>query len=56
MNMKANDAKSLGKVVAASIWKKEGKLQDGLVMPPIDPSKRNKLARKQKDNTAGAKW
>jgi hypothetical protein len=53
---KATDAKSLGNVVAQSIWQEERKLQDGLVVPPIDPSIRNKLARKQKDNTAGAKW
>ena len=42
--------------MAESIWQKERKLQDGLVVPPIDPSIHNKLARKQKDNTAGAKW
>lgn len=39
-----------------TIWRKEGKLQDGLFVPPVDPLKLNKLARKQKDNTAGSKW
>lgn len=53
---KSTDAKSSGHVVAQNIWQGEGKLQAGLVVPPIDPSIRNKLARKQKDNTAGAKW
>ena len=55
-NVKATNRQSSGNVMAESIWQKEGKLQDGLVVPPIDPLIRNKLARKQKDNTAGAKW
>lgn len=39
-----------------TIWGKDRCLQDGLCVPPVDPLKLNKLARKQKDVTTGAKW
>jgi len=40
----------------ATAWKNERQLQDGLLVPPRDPKKLKKLARKQVKDTKGAKW
>lgn len=40
----------------ATAWKNEKQLQDGLLVPPRDPKKMNKLARKQVKDTLGDKW
>lgn len=37
-------------------WKNDRQLQDGLLVPPRDPKKLKKLARKQVKDTLGAKW
>lgn len=42
--------------IEATAWKNERQLQDGLLVPPIDPKKLKKLARKQVKDTLGAKW
>ncbi|XVF49000.1 hypothetical protein PTKIN_Ptkin03bG0233600 [Pterospermum kingtungense] len=41
---------------SASLWKPNQQLMDGLVLPPNDPSKLNKLIRKQVKDTAGSAW
>ncbi|MCO5606493.1 hypothetical protein L7F22_060681 [Adiantum nelumboides] len=40
----------------SKIWEKDRCLLDGLCVPPVDPVKLNKLARKQKKDTTGNKW
>ncbi|KAH7423513.1 hypothetical protein KP509_12G058700 [Ceratopteris richardii] len=39
-----------------SFWLKNKSLQDGLCVPPLSRDKLNKLARKQRKDTAGDKW
>lgn len=56
VSAQTESTKCIMKGMPDTIWRKEGKLQDGLFVPPVDPLKLNKLARKQKDNTAGSKW
>ncbi|KAH9311365.1 hypothetical protein KI387_026400, partial [Taxus chinensis] len=43
-------------LIQASAWQTENQLQDGLLVPPRNPKKLNKLARKQVKDTLGAKW
>lgn len=40
----------------ASLYTPETQLVDGLFLPPNDPRKLNKLARKQVKDTAGKNW
>ncbi|XP_052141639.1 rRNA-processing protein fcf2-like [Oryza glaberrima] len=39
-----------------SLWKPESELVDGLFVPPRDPRKANKLARKNVKDTSGKGW
>jgi len=39
-----------------SIWKPASELVDGLFVPPTDPRKVNKLARKNIKDTTGKGW
>ncbi|MBA0827863.1 hypothetical protein Goarm_012607 [Gossypium armourianum] len=41
---------------STSLWKPNQQLIDGLFLPPNDPSKVNKLLRKQVKDTAGTAW
>ncbi|XVF62356.1 hypothetical protein PTKIN_Ptkin09bG0001000 [Pterospermum kingtungense] len=41
---------------SASLWKSNQQLIDGLFVPPNDPSKLNRLIRKQVNDTAGSAW
>ncbi|XP_020214133.1 rRNA-processing protein fcf2 [Cajanus cajan] len=40
----------------STVWKSSLELVDGLLVPPNDPRKLNKLLRKQVKDTAGEKW
>nr|KYP49569.1 rRNA-processing protein fcf2 [Cajanus cajan] len=40
----------------STVWKSSSELVDGLLVPPNDPRKLNKLLRKQVKDTAGEKW
>lgn len=40
----------------STVWKSSSELVDGLLVPPNDPRKLNKLLRKQIKDTAGEKW
>lgn len=42
--------------IEATAWKNEKQLQDGLLVPPRDPKKLKKMARKQVKDTLGDKW
>jgi hypothetical protein len=42
--------------VQASLWKPPTELADGLYVPPRDPRKVNKLARKNVKDTSGKGW
>lgn len=53
---RGSDVKGTVMRVPETIWQKEKKLQDGLLVPPVEPRKLNKLAKKQAKDTAGAKW
>eukprot|EP00252_Welwitschia_mirabilis_P021324 TRINITY_DN544_c0_g2_i1.p1 TRINITY_DN544_c0_g2~~TRINITY_DN544_c0_g2_i1.p1 ORF type:complete len:315 (+),score=80.84 TRINITY_DN544_c0_g2_i1:191-1135(+) len=44
------------KLQESTVWKTEKVLQDGLLVPPRDPKKINKLAREQRKDTLGSKW
>eukprot|EP01018_Ginkgo_biloba_P037637 Gb_34113 [translate_table: standard] len=44
------------RLLGTTVWENEKQLQDGLLVPPRDPKKLNKLARKQVKDTSGAKW
>lgn len=49
-----NKEKSLAE--EGALYKPESQLVDGLFVPPNDPRKLNKLARKQVKDTAGKNW
>jgi hypothetical protein len=42
--------------VQASLWKPPSELVDGLYVPPTDPRKVNKLAKKNVKDTSGKGW
>lgn len=42
--------------VQASLWKPASELVDGLFVPPRDPKKVNKLAKKSVKDTSGKGW
>jgi hypothetical protein len=39
-----------------SVWRGEKDLEDGLLVPSLDPRKLRKLAKKAAKDTAGSKW
>ncbi|KHG06282.1 rRNA-processing fcf2 [Gossypium arboreum] len=49
-------SKSGNEPQSTSLWKPNPQLIDGLFLPPNDPSKVNKLLRKQVKDTAGTAW
>ncbi|KAK8585929.1 hypothetical protein V6N13_050898 [Hibiscus sabdariffa] len=49
-------SKSQNEPQSTSLWKPNQQLVDGLFVPPNDPSKVNKLLRKQVKDTAGSAW
>ncbi|KAL4272451.1 hypothetical protein GQ457_13G023230 [Hibiscus cannabinus] len=49
-------SKSQNEPESSSLWKPNRQLVDGLFVPPNDPSKVNKLLRKQVKDTAGSAW
>ncbi|KAE8659058.1 condensin-2 complex subunit D3-like [Hibiscus syriacus] len=49
-------SKSQNEPENTSLWKSNNQLVDGLFVPPNDPSKVNKLLRKQVKDTAGSAW
>ncbi|KAA3485181.1 rRNA-processing fcf2 [Gossypium australe] len=49
-------SKSRNEPQSTSLWKPNQQLIDGLFLPPNDPSKVNKLLRKQVKDTAGTAW
>lgn len=49
-------SKSRNEPQGTSLWKPNQQLIDGLFLPPNDPSKVNKLLRKQVKDTAGTAW
>ncbi|XP_054793059.1 rRNA-processing protein fcf2-like [Prosopis cineraria] len=48
--------KSQPDATSSAIWKPNSELVDGLLVPPSDPKKLNKLLRKQVKDTAGKNW
>ncbi|KAK6254282.1 Fcf2 pre-rRNA processing [Theobroma cacao] len=51
-----SDSKSQNEPQSSALWKPNQDLVDGLFLPPSDPSKLNKLLRKQVKDTAGTAW
>ncbi|XP_039025459.1 rRNA-processing protein fcf2-like [Hibiscus syriacus] len=49
-------SKSQNEPQSTSLWKPNQQLVNGLFVPPNDPSKVNKLLRKQVKDTAGSAW
>lgn len=49
-------SKSQNEPQSTTIWKPNQQLIDGLFLPPNDPSKLNKLLRKQVKDTASTAW
>ncbi|XVF71195.1 hypothetical protein PTKIN_Ptkin12aG0016600 [Pterospermum kingtungense] len=54
--IQSSKIKSQNDSQSASLWKPNQQLIDGLFLPPNDPSKINKLIRKQVKDTAGSAW
>lgn len=50
------DKKSRDEPESSALWKPTSELVDGLFVPPNDPRKLNKLAKKQIKDTAGSSW
>lgn len=50
------ESKSRDEPESSALWKPNSELVDGLFVPPNDPKKLNKLARKQIKDTAGSGW